>query len=97
MRRKITPDRPGGSDAVKDKDNSDEPKSGPNNSEPQPIVTENGRPTPSQNAVENNKAKPQNREPRALIIWTAILALGTVALGCAAIRNEGLCTSVRSV
>jgi hypothetical protein len=75
---------------MRDKDNSDEQKSGPNNSEPQLIVTENNRSTRSQNNVENNQAKPRNREPLALIIWTAILALGTVALGCAAIWNDFL-------
>jgi hypothetical protein len=72
---------------MKDKDDRDD-KSGLNNNERQPIGTDNNRPARSQNVVDKNKPNLQNREPRALIIWTAILALGTVALGCAAIWND---------
>jgi len=64
---------------MKDKDDRDD-KSGLNNNERQPIGTDNNRPARSQNVVDKNKPNLQNREPRALIIWTAILALGTVAI-----------------
>ncbi len=59
-------------------------------SAPPPVVINNKNSTSGAYAPDNNQAKTKQREPRAVLIWTAILAIGTWILGGAAIWSDFL-------
>jgi hypothetical protein len=75
---------------MENNEGGDDQQSGPRKNSSAPIAAENNNPARGASAPNNNQAESHKREPRPLIIWTAILAIGTVALGCAAVWSDFL-------
>jgi hypothetical protein len=59
-------------------------------SAPSSIVINNNHTHRSADTPSNNQTNPKPREPRALIIWTAVLAIGTLIMGGAAVWSDFL-------
>jgi hypothetical protein len=75
---------------VKHNNSGDKHQADPGESAPASIVVDNDHSTSGTNTSQDNQTSTKPREPRALIIWTAVLAIGTVVLGCAAIWSDFL-------
>jgi hypothetical protein len=75
---------------VKNNDGGNNQQSGSGKNSSPSTATENNSPARGASAPNNNQEYSKKREPRPLIIWTAILAIGTIIVGGAAVWSDFL-------
>src|ERR1700730_16024165 len=73
---------------MEDNDNGTQEQADPKNIAAPHLIAKNNSTTTSTSAPNDNQQHTKKRMPRWTINWTAILAVGTVVLGCAAIWSD---------